>query len=148
MVTGSPAAVKAITPACRVYGVEPEGADSMSQSLAAGEPVTIPKVETIADSLGPPMALPFGHALCAIHVDDVVTVSDDAICAGMVVLQEVAKLAVEPAAGAAMAGALGPLRAELVGRRVGIIVCGANIDSKSYAAQLTRGQEALEGLIS
>lgn len=54
----------------------------------------------------------------------------------------------EPAAGAAMAGALGPLRAQLAGRRVGVIVCGANIDTDSYLAQLTRGQAALESLLS
>ncbi len=148
LISGVAAAVKAVNPACRVYGVEPVGADSMSQSLAAGEPVTIPKVDTIADSLGPPMALPFGHALCAVYVDDVVTVSDDEICAGMVVLQQAAKLAVEPAAGAAMAGALGPLRGHLAGRRVGVIVCGANIDTESYLGQLARGQAALESLLS
>ena len=148
LISGIAAAVKAINPACRVYGVEPEGADSMSQSLASGAPVTIPQVNTIADSLAPPMALPFGHALCAVYVDDVVTVSDDAICAGMVVLQQAAKLAVEPAAGAAMAGAFGPLRGQLAGRRVGVIVCGANIDTDSYLGQLSRGQAALDSLLS
>lgn len=148
LISGVAAAVKAINPACRVYGVEPTGADSMSRSLASGAPVTIPEVNTIADSLGPPMALPFGHALCAVYVDDVVTVSDDAICAGMVVLQQAAKLAVEPAAGAAMAGALGPLRGQLAGRRVGVIVCGANIDTDSYLGQLSRGQGALDSLLS
>ena len=148
LISGVAAAVKAINPACRVYGVEPTGADSMSRSLASGAPVTIPEVNTIADSLGPPMALPFGHALCAVYVDDVVTVSDDAICAGMVVLQQAAKLAVEPAAGAAMAGALGPLRAQLAGRRVGVIVCGANIDTETYLGQMSRGQAALDSLLS
>ena len=83
-----------------------------------------------------------------VYVDDVVTVSDDEICAGMVVLQQAAKLAVEPAAGAAMAGALGPLRGHLAGRRVGVIVCGANIDTESYLGQLARGQAALESLLS
>ena len=148
LISGVAAAVKAINPACRVYGVEPTGADSMSRSLASGAPVTIPEVNTIADSLGPPMALPFGHALCAVYVDDVVTVSDDAICAGMVVLQRAAKLAVEPAAGAAMAGALGPLRGQLAGRRVGVIVCGANIDTETYLGQMSRGQAALDSLLS
>ena len=41
------------------------------------------------------MALPFGHALCAVYVDDVVTVSDDAICAGMVVLQQAKQLVLD-----------------------------------------------------
>lgn len=139
LISGVAAAVKLLNPDCKVYGVEPEGADSMSRSLAAGHPVTLDKVQTVADSLGPPMALPLGYALCARYVDDIVTVSDDAICAGMVVFQQEAKLAVEPAAGAAMAGLLGPLRDRLQGKRIGVIVCGANIDAETYAAQLARG---------
>ncbi|MFK7837012.1 MAG: threonine/serine dehydratase [Sulfitobacter sp.] len=139
LISGVAAAVKAVNPACKVYGVEPIGAAAMSLSLARGEPSTIEKLDTIADSLAPPMALPMGHALCAAYVDKIVTVSDDAICAGMVVLQQEAKLAVEPAAGAAMAGVLGPLRSDLSGKHVGIIVCGANIDADTYAQQLIRG---------
>lgn len=140
LISGIAAAVKAINPACKVYGVEPVGANSMSRSLAAGEPVTLDKVETIADSLAPPMALPFGHALCEAYVDDIVTVGDDDTCAGMVVLQQEAKLAVEPAAGTAMAGLLSPLRDRLKGRRVGLVVCGANIDAAGYGRLLERGR--------
>ena len=147
LISGIAAAVKAVRPACKVYGVEPEGANSMSQSLLAGEPVTIPKFDTIADSLAPPMALPFVHALCSAFVDDMVTVSDDQICAGMVVLQQDAKLAVEPAAGAVLAGALGPLRARLQGQKVGLVICGANIDVQTYLSLMKRGQDALVSLL-
>lgn len=143
LISGVAAAVKQIKPGCVVYGVEPEGAASMSRSLAAKEPVTIEKVTTIADSLGAPMALPLGHALCEAYVDDIVTVSDDAICAGMVIFQQDAKLAVEPAAGAGLAGLFGPLRDRLQGKRVGVVVCGANIDATTYAGQLMRGVEHL-----
>ncbi|HHL20719.1 MAG TPA: pyridoxal-phosphate dependent enzyme [Aliiroseovarius sp.] len=146
LISGVAAAVKALAPQCQVYGVEPVGADSMSRSLKAGQPVTLERVESVADSLAPPMALPLGHALCAAHVDAMVTVDDDAICAGMVVLQEQAKLAVEPAAGAAMAGLLGPLRARLRGKRVGLVVCGANIDAATYGALLERGRAGLAAL--
>ena len=139
LISGIAAAVKAINPACKVYGVEPAGADSMSRSLAARHPVTLDKVETIADSLAPPMALPLGHALCMAYVDDVVTVTDDEICSGMVILQQEAKLAVEPAVGAVMAGVMLPLRNRLKGKRVGIVVCGANIDAASYRKLLERG---------
>jgi len=48
-------------------------------------------------------------------------------------LREV-KLAVEPAGAAAMAALIGPLRETLRGRRVGLIVCGSNIDAATYAA--------------
>lgn len=141
LISGIAAAVKLHKPDCMVFGVEPSGADSMSRSLAAGRPVTLEKVDTIADSLGPPMALPLGHALCAAYVDDMVRVTDDQICAGMVALQQEAKLAVEPAAGAAMAGLLGPLRKRLQAKRVGVVVCGANIDAATYQAQLLRGMD-------
>lgn len=148
LIGGVAAAVKQMNPKCAVYGVEPEGADGMSRSMAAGHPVTLDQVSTIADSLGPPMALPLGHALCAAYVDGMVKVSDDAICAGMVVFQQEAKLAVEPAAGAAMAGLLGPLRAQLVGKRVGVILCGANIDAATFQTHLARGIPHLEALTS
>ncbi|MEP5731319.1 MAG: pyridoxal-phosphate dependent enzyme [Sulfitobacter sp.] len=147
LISGVAAAVKLLNPACKVYGVEPEGAAAMSRSLSIGAPVTIESVDTIADSLGPPMAMALGHAMCATYVDQIVTVSDDAICAGMVVLQQDAKLAVEPAAGAAMAGALGPLRKDLQGKRIGIVVCGANIDAVTYAQQINRGAAHLQELL-
>ncbi|AXI48242.1 serine/threonine dehydratase [Sulfitobacter sp. SK012] len=146
LISGIAAAVKQINPACEVFGVEPTGAASMSQSMSQGAPVHLDKVDTIADSLGAPMALPFSHALCAAYLDDIVTLDDDMICAGMVVFQQEAKLAVEPAAGAALAAVLGPLRDRLAGRRVGVIVCGANIDAQSYLKLMARGRSALDGL--
>jgi threonine dehydratase len=146
LVSGIAAAVKQINPACKVYGVEPVGAASMHTSLATGAPVHLERVTTIADSLGAPMALPFGHALCAAYLDDIVLLDDDAICAGMIAFQQEAKLAVEPAAGAAFAAVMGPLRASLQGQRVGIIVCGSNIDAATYLELMSRGIPAYEAL--
>jgi threonine dehydratase len=143
LISGIAAAVKAMNPKCQVYGVEPTGADAMSQSLKAGGPITLDKIDTIADSLSPPMTLPFGHAICNAYIDDMVTVTDDEICTGMVHFQQEAKLAVEPAAGASMAALTGPLRERLRGKKVGIVVCGANIDAITYAQQLGRGLRAL-----
>lgn len=148
LISGVAAAVKQMNPRCAVYGVEPVGADSMTRSLASGRPETLDRVETIADSLGPPMALPLGHALCSANVDDMVTVSDDQICAAMVSFAQEGKLAVEPAAAAALAGALQPLRDRLRDQSVGIIVCGANIDAETYQLHLARGQDHLDALYS
>ena len=148
LISGVAAAIKAVNPKCKVFGVEPTGADSMSRSLAAGQPIALDKVMTIADSLAPPMALPFGYALCAAYVDEIVTVTDDQICAGMVVLQQEAKLAVEPAAGAAIAGMIGPLRARLLSQKIGVVICGANMDAASYEVLLARGRDHLDELIA
>jgi threonine dehydratase len=134
--SGAAAAIKQLTPRCQVFGVEPEGADSMSRSFAAGEPVTLPSTNTIADSLAPPMALPYGFAACRRYVDDIVLVSDAQIRGGMLALFQDLKLAVEPAGAAATAALLGPLRQRLSGKKVGIVVCGSNIDVDSFATHI------------
>jgi threonine dehydratase len=133
---GVATAVKLHNPRCQVFGVEPEGADSMHRSFAAGRPESIEQVRTIADSLGAPYAAPYSFALCRRYVDELVLVDDDALRRAMMLLFRGAKLAVEPAGAAATAALVGPLRERLRGRRVGIIVCGSNIDPASFAAHL------------
>ena len=133
---GVSAAVKELLPRCAVYGVEPEGADSIHRSFASGKPEAIEQVRTIADSLGAPHAAPYSFALCRRFVDGLVKVSDDALRAAMGLLFRSAKLAVEPAGAAATAALCGPLREKLAGKRVGLIVCGANIDAATFARHL------------
>jgi threonine dehydratase len=134
---GVASAIKLCWPECSVFGVEPEGADSMRRSFAAGKPMAIDRVDTIADSLGAPYATQMTFELCREHLDDLVTVNDDQLRAAMRTMFEECKLAVEPAGAAAMAAFLGPLRERLHGRRVGLIVCGSNIDLASYADVLS-----------
>ena len=131
-------AVKQLQPRCRVYGVEPTGADSMHRSFAAEAPQRIESVTTIADSLGAPMAMPYSFALCRRFIDELVMVDDDELCRALWLLFADAKLAVEPA-GAATTAAMLKLGARLSGQRVGLIVCGANIDAESFREYLQRG---------
>ena len=113
--------------------VEPVGADTMRRSLEAGRPVGIERVQTIADSLGAPYAMPVSFGLCQRYLDGLVLVDDEALREAMRYLLQHAKLAVEPAGAAATAALLGPLRERLAGRKVGLIVCGSNIDAASFA---------------
>lgn len=129
---GISAAIKQMNPDCKVFGVEPTGADSMTKSRAAGEPVEIEKVDTIADSLGAPHAAPYSFGLCQRFVDDVVTITDLQMAQMMRTMFEELKLAVEPAGASALAGAVGPLSEKVTGKKVGIIVCGTNIDTHSF----------------
>jgi threonine dehydratase len=138
---GVAAAVKLASSRTQVYGVEPEGADSMHRSFAAGSPQAIDKVTTIADSLGAPHASPYSFDLCRRYVDDLVLVSDAALRRAMKLLFASAKLAVEPAGAAATAAAMGPLAERLQDRRVGIVVCGANLDAATYSAHLAAAEE-------
>jgi threonine dehydratase len=142
LMSGVSAAVKQMKPSCLVYGVEPTGADVMSRSFRAGAAQRMDRIDTIADSLAPPMTTESTYELCKRFVDDIVTVSDDAICTALAFLYPEAKLAVEPAGAAATAAVLGPLAARLRGKRTGIVVCGANIDSDSFCRYLKRGESA------
>ena len=141
--SGVASAAKLLHPNCAVYGVEPEGANVMRRSIEAGAPQTLEKVETIADSLAPPMTTPYAFETCRRNFDDVVLVSDDEMTAGIAMLFADMKLAVEPAAAAAVAGAFGPLRERLSGKRVGLIICGSNIDSGGFCKLLHRGERAI-----
>jgi threonine dehydratase len=131
---GVAAAVKQKLPHVKVFGVEPEGADTMHRSFRSGRPERIDAVRTIADSLGAPYAAPYSFALCRRFVDELVLVNDDQLRAAMRLLFRGAKLAVEPAGAAATAALCGPLRERLAKKNVGVIVCGANIDAKTFGA--------------
>lgn len=133
---GIAAAVKQLSPACAVYGVEPFGADAMYRSFAAGSPQVLDRVDTIADSLGPPYALEYSYGVCRQFADGIVRVSDDELRAAMRVLYRDMKLVAEPATAASTAALLGPLRETLAGRRVALIVCGSNLDPARLAGLL------------
>ena len=136
LLAGMACAVKQMRPACRVFGVEPFGADSMWRSMAAGSPQRLERVATIADSLGAPYALPYSFGLCRLFVDEMVRIEDAAMVDAMRLVHDTLKLALEPAGAAATAALLGPLRDRLAGCRVGILVCGSNIDPATFTRML------------
>jgi threonine dehydratase len=133
LAAGLATAIRLVKPDCRVFGVEPFGADTMYRSFAAGSPQGIEKIDTIADSLGAPYALPISFSLCRASLEEVVRIQDAEMIAAMRFLFQHARLAVEPAGAAATAALLGPLRERLAGLRVGLIVCGSNISAEAYA---------------
>jgi threonine dehydratase len=145
LAAGVASAVKQFKPDCLVFGVEPEGNDTMLRSLRSGRPERAPEggYRTIADSLSPPYTMEYSLGLCRRFLDDLVLVSDDALRRALALLFQGAKLAVEPAGASATAALLGPLRERLAGKRVGLIVCGSNIAPERYREHLARGTELL-----
>jgi len=125
--------VKLLRPSCEILAVEPSGADTMYRSFRSGRPEPSGVTHTIADSLAPPHVLPYSFGLCRQSVDELALISDDEMRTAMAVMFTELKLAVEPGGAASTAGALGPLRARLQGKRVAIVVCGSNIDIESLA---------------
>ncbi len=136
LAAGVATALQQLQPRCRVYGVEPEGADTLHRSFAAGRPQAIPAVRTIADSLGAPRAEPYTFALCRRFLAGLVRVDDDALSRAMALMFRELKLAVEPAGAAAAAALAGPLKDRLRGQRVGLVASGTNIDAATWAAQV------------
>ena len=132
LIAGVSAAVKALKPGIRVVGVEPDGAPKMTASRKAGHPVTLEHTASIADGLLAvrPGELPFLHAQR--FVDDVVTVSDEAIARATIWLFERARLVVEPS-GAAAVAAVFEGRVQGPGPIVAMI-SGGNISRESLAA--------------
>ncbi len=106
LVAGVAVAVKALRPDVRVVAVQAESAAAYPGSLAAGQPVALGAMSTMADGIavGRPGHVPF--AIVRELVDDIVTVSEESLSRALLLLLERAKLVVEPAGAAAVAAIL------------------------------------------
>ncbi|WP_236743086.1 threonine ammonia-lyase [Mycobacteroides franklinii] len=143
LVAGVAAVVKAARPEVRIVAVQAAGAAAFPVSLKAGHPVALESMDTMADGIavGKPGAVPFEHV--AALVDDVVTVSEEALSRGLLLCLERAKLVVEPA-GAAAVAALLTLSAEELGLTgpVCAVLSGGNIDPLLLTHVITHGLRA------
>ena len=106
LLAGIAIAVKAVRPDVRVVGVQAEGAAAYPGSLAAGHPVPLDSMTTMADGIavGRPGDITF--AAVRDHVDDIITVSEESLSRALLALVERAKQVVEPAGAAAVAAML------------------------------------------
>jgi threonine dehydratase len=126
LLSGTAVAAKTLEPAIRVIGVEPAGADDAARSLRSGRIVPVEHPNTIADGLRATIG---EHPFAEIRrrVEDIITVTDEAIVRAMRQLWEVMKIVVEPS-GAVPYAALLDAAPAFRGRRIGIIVSGGNLD--------------------
>jgi threonine dehydratase len=134
---GMSLALRALRPSLRIYGVEPEGASSMRQSIDAGRPIRLDKMQTIADGLAAPMAGDVTYPIIRDCMTDVVLVTDDEMAAAMRDLLVYAKLLAEPAGAAATAALLSGKVPVKAGDRVAAIVSGGNVDLTRLCALTT-----------
>lgn len=128
LIAGVAIAIKELRPSARVFGVEPTGAAVMRQSLDAGRPVRLEKMQTMADGLAAPMAGDMTYPIVRRYVDDVVLVSDEEIMAAMREILFSAKLLAEGGGAAATAAVLAG-KLPVAGRRVVAILSGGNVDA-------------------
>jgi threonine dehydratase len=134
LVAGVAAAVKQLRPDVSVIGVEPAGAAKMTASLTAGRPVTIDRVDTIADGLMPvrPGDVTFEHVRA--FVDRVVTVDDEKIADAALWLFFEAKQVVEPSGAATVAAVLNDREGVFGDGKVVAVLSGGNVAPATLAA--------------
>ena len=135
LLAGSALAAAALSPECRVVGVEPEAGDDGRRSFHSGEIVTIPVPVSIADGA---LTTALGRRTFPIIrslVSDVVAVSDEMLVETMRFFLERLKMVAEPTGCLSAAAVLHGL-VPAAGKRVGVIVSGGNVDSTVLARLL------------
>ena len=132
LLAGSALAASDLSPACRVYGVEPEAGNDVQRSLRTGERVKIDVPVSIADGALTQQVGACTFPVIQAHVADVVTVSDAQLVSTMRFLAERMKIVVEPTGCLGAAAALEGV-VPVAGQRVGIILSGGNVDPAALA---------------
>lgn len=138
LVSGVAFAAKNINPKIKVIGVQATGAPSMVSSIRDGKIECLSSVSTIADGIAVKQPGENTFSLVNKYVDELVTVTDDEICAAILYLLERHKLIAEGAGAVAVAAAMF-CNLELQGKKTVCVVSGGNIDVTSLNRIINRG---------
>lgn len=127
LLSGCALAAKHHSPDCTVIGVEPEAGDDATRSFYSGELQTVENPDTIADGARTPYLGEVTFPLVLEHVDEMVTVSDDALVRAMHFFWERMKIVVEPTGAL---GAAAVMEGLIPGQnqRIGVVISGGNVD--------------------
>ena len=126
LLCGTAIAAKSMQPKIKVIAVEPANADDAAKSFRAGKRIVTKKNFTIADGLRTNVG-ERNFPIIQRYVNDVVTVSEEAIASAMRTIWETMKIVIEPSAAVPYAAILEE-KIDIVGKRVGIILTGGNVD--------------------
>nr|WP_314634465.1 threo-3-hydroxy-L-aspartate ammonia-lyase [uncultured Janthinobacterium sp.] len=135
LLAGSALATRALSPACKLYGVEPEAGNDGQQSFRSGQIVHIDTPKTIADGAQTQHLGSITFPIIRRDVDDVLTVSDAQLVERMGFAASRMKLVIEPTGCLGFAAAL-QMKEQLRGKRVGILISGGNVDMQRFCALL------------
>ena len=132
LLSGSALATRALSPQCRIHGVEPEAGNDGQQSFARGERVKIEVPRTIADGAQTQQLGVLTFGVIQRDVSSVLTASDAQLVECMRFYSERMKMVVEPTGCLSLAAALHG-GVDLKGARVGVLVSGGNVDLARFA---------------
>lgn len=137
LLSGTAVVAAAATPQARVVGVEPGGAASMRAALDAGEPVTLPSVDSFVDGAAVRRVGDVTFGLVQALVDEVVAVAEGSVCTTMLELYQSDGIIAEPAGALAVAGLRDAVEV-VPGSTVVCIVSGGNNDVSRYGEIVER----------
>jgi threonine dehydratase len=126
LLSGTAIAAKSLRPDLRVIGAEPYNADDAARSLASGKIEPVSKAHTIADGLRATLC-PLTFSILRERVDEISVVREEDIVSTMLLLWERMKIVVEPSGAVSAAPVLGR-KIGAIGKRVGVILSGGNLD--------------------
>lgn len=129
---------KQLNPNIKVYGVQAKGAPSMLESIEHGHIERLSAVSTIADGIAVKEPGDLTYNLCQKYVDGIVTVSDDEVCAAILLLLEQHKMIAEGAGAVSVAAAMF-CNLPLEGKKTVCVVSGGNIDVTTLNRIINRG---------
>ncbi len=138
LIAGVALALKTLKPTIRIIGVQAESIPSMKAALEKGEPVGLPPALTIADGIAVRAVGATPLDLVKSFVDEIVTVSEGEIANAVLLLLEIEKTVAEGAAAVPLAALLNK-KISLIGKHVGLIVSGGNIDMNLISRIIEKG---------
>jgi threonine dehydratase len=127
LLSGCITIAKALNPATRIFGVEPELANDTAFSIAAGKRVSIPPPDTIADGLRSPMPGKLTFPVIQKYAEKILLVTEDQIREAMRFLLERMKILIEPSGAVAVAAVMNGMLPKDI-RRAGLVISGGNVD--------------------
>ncbi len=133
LLAGTALAARALAPACKIYGVEPQAGNDGQQSFRSGAIVHIETPQTIADGAQTQHLGQYTFAIIRRDVDDILTVTDEQLVEGMRFFFSRMKMVVEPTGCLGFAAARG-MGSALKGQRVGVLVSGGNVDMQRFCS--------------
>jgi threonine dehydratase len=138
LLSGSTLAAKALSPDCKIYGVEPEAGNDGQQSFRQGSIVHIEVPKTIADGAQTQALGRYTFEIIRRNVTDILTATDAELIECMRFFATRMKIVVEPTGCLAFA-AVRALGRQLAGQRVGVIISGGNVDDLRLASLFAEG---------
>ncbi len=137
LLSGCALATRALSPQCKLYGVEPAAGNDGQQSFRSGAIVHIDTPKTIADGAQTQHLGEYTFGIIRRDVNDILTASDEELVACMAFMATRMKLVAEPTGCLGFAAAR-QMKAQLAGQRVGVLVSGGNVDLARFASLVSQ----------